>query len=56
MGLAKNLTLFGTAAIAHNIQKAAKFLRLYACENRCPRDNRVQKSGHRYKNCLKRTK
>ena len=29
MGLAKNLTLFGLAAIAHNIQKGAKFLRLY---------------------------
>jgi len=29
MGLAKNLTLFGLAAIAHNIRKAAKFLRLY---------------------------
>jgi len=29
MGLAKNLTFFGTAAIAHNIQKAARFLRLY---------------------------
>ena len=29
MGLAKNLTFFGTAAIAHTIQKAARFLRLY---------------------------
>lgn len=29
LGLAKNLTFFGTAAIAHNIRKAAKFLRLY---------------------------
>lgn len=29
VGLAKNLTLFGLAAIAHNIRKGAKFLRLY---------------------------
>lgn len=29
LGLAKNLTFFGTAAIAHNIQKAAKFFALY---------------------------
>ena len=29
MGLAKNLTLFGLAAIAHNIAKGAKFLALY---------------------------
>jgi hypothetical protein len=29
MGLAKNLTLFGLTAIAHNIQKGAKFLRIY---------------------------
>jgi IS5 family transposase len=29
LGLAKNLTFFGIAAIAHNIQKAAKFLALY---------------------------
>jgi hypothetical protein len=29
MGLAKNLTLFGLAAIAHTIQKGAKFLCLY---------------------------
>ena len=29
MGLAKNLTLFGLAAIAHNIAKGAKFLMLY---------------------------
>jgi transposase, IS5 family len=36
MGLAKNLTLFGTAAIAHNIQKAAKFLRLYGVREPLP--------------------
>lgn len=29
MGLAKNLTLYGLAAIAHNIQKGGKFLILY---------------------------
>ena len=29
MGLAKNLTLYGLAAIAHNIQKGGKFLVLY---------------------------
>lgn len=29
MGLAKNLTFYGLAAVAHNIQKGAKFLRLY---------------------------
>ena len=29
MGLAKNLTLYGLAAIAHNIAKGAKFLLLY---------------------------
>jgi IS5 family transposase len=29
MGLAKNLTLFGLAAIAHNIAKGSKFLTLY---------------------------
>ena len=29
MGLAKNLTLFGLAAIADNIVKGAKFLALY---------------------------
>jgi IS5 family transposase len=29
MGLAKNLPLFGLAAIAHNIQKGAKCMALY---------------------------
>ena len=29
LGLAKNLTFYGLAAIAHNIAKGAKFLRLY---------------------------
>jgi len=29
MGLAKNLSFYGLAAVAHNIQKGAKFLRLY---------------------------
>jgi IS5 family transposase len=29
LGLAKNLTLYGLAAIAHNIAKGAKFLQLY---------------------------
>ena len=29
MGLAKNLTLFGLAAIVHNIAKGSKFLTLY---------------------------
>lgn len=29
MGLANNLTLYGLAAVAHNIQKGAKFLLLY---------------------------
>lgn len=29
LGLAKNLTFFGTAAIAHNIRKAAKFVARY---------------------------
>jgi IS5 family transposase len=29
MGLANNLTFYGLAAVAHNIQKGAKFLRLY---------------------------
>ncbi len=29
IGLAKNLTFYGLAAIAHNIQKGAKFLQLY---------------------------
>jgi len=29
MGLAKNLTFYGLAAVAHNIQKGAKFLTLY---------------------------
>ena len=29
MGLATNLTFYGLAAIAHNIQKGAKFLMLY---------------------------
>ena len=29
MGLPKNLTFYGLAAIAHNIAKGAKFLRLY---------------------------
>jgi len=29
MGLAKNLTFYGLAAVALNIQKGAKFLRLY---------------------------
>jgi IS5 family transposase len=33
MGLAKNLTLFGLAAIAHNIAKGAKFLVLYGLPN-----------------------
>ena len=29
MGLAKNMTAFGIAAIAHNVRKGAKFLTLY---------------------------
>lgn len=29
IGLAKNLTFYGLAAMAHNIQKGAKFLNLY---------------------------
>mgnify|MGYP005663305397 CR=1 FL=1 len=29
LGFTKNLTFFGTAAIAHNIPKAAKFLQLF---------------------------
>ena len=29
MGLANNLTFYGLAAVAHNIQKGAKFLLLY---------------------------
>ncbi len=29
MGLARNLTLYGLAAIAHNIRKGGKFLILY---------------------------
>jgi len=29
MGLAKNMTAYGIAAIAHNIRKGAKFLTLY---------------------------
>ena len=29
MGLAKNMTTYGIAAIAHNVRKGAKFLNLY---------------------------
>jgi|TARA_Y100000385_G_C12587709_1_gene423297 IS5 family transposase len=29
MGLVRNMTFYGLAAIAHNIQKGAKFLLLY---------------------------
>ena len=29
MGLAKNMTTYGIAAIAHNVRKGAKFLTLY---------------------------
>ncbi|MCP3852037.1 MAG: IS5/IS1182 family transposase, partial [Gammaproteobacteria bacterium] len=29
MGLAKNITAYGIAAMAHNIRKGAKFLTLY---------------------------
>jgi len=29
MGLAKNMTAYGIAAIAHNVRKGAKFLTLY---------------------------
>jgi transposase, IS5 family len=36
LGLAKNLTFFGTAAIAHNIQKAAKFLQLFGIPDPTP--------------------
>ncbi|MCF6275762.1 MAG: transposase [Robiginitomaculum sp.] len=36
MGLAKNLSFYGLAAIAHNIQKGAKFLRLYGLPDRPP--------------------
>lgn len=36
LGLTKNLTFFGIAAIAHNIQKAAKFLRLYGMPEPAP--------------------
>ena len=33
MGLAKNSTAYGIAAIAHNIRKGAKFLTLYGLPN-----------------------
>ena len=33
MGLAKNRTAYGIAAIAHNIRKGAKFLTLYGLLN-----------------------
>lgn len=36
MGLAKNLTLFGLAAVAHNIQKGAKFLLLFGLKELAP--------------------
>jgi hypothetical protein len=29
IGLAKNMTVYGIAAIAHNVRKGAKFLTLY---------------------------
>jgi len=36
VGLAKNLTLFGLAAIAHNIRKGGKFLILYGLPETAP--------------------
>lgn len=36
MGLKKNLTFYGLAAIASNIRKGAKFLTLYGPPDRCP--------------------
>jgi IS5 family transposase len=36
MGLARNLTLFGLAAVAHNIQKGAKFLLLFGLKEPAP--------------------
>ncbi len=36
MGLARNLTLYGLAAIAHNIRKGAKFLLLYGMSEPAP--------------------
>ena len=33
MGLAKNMTAYGIAAIAHNLRKGAKFLTLYGLPN-----------------------
>jgi len=36
MGLAKNLTFYGLAAIAHNIQKGGKFLVLYGLPEPAP--------------------
>ncbi len=36
MGLARNLTFYGLAAIAHNIAKGAKFLRLYGLPDPAP--------------------
>ncbi len=36
MGLAKNLTLFGLAAVAHNIQKGAKFVLLFGLKEPAP--------------------
>jgi len=36
MGLARNLTLYGLAAIAHNIRKGAKFLLLYGMPEPAP--------------------
>jgi len=34
MGLAKNMTAYGIAAIAHNVRKGAKFLTLYGLPDR----------------------
>ena len=36
MGLANNMTFWGLAAIAHNIEKGARFLRLYGLPNTIP--------------------
>ena len=54
MGLAANLNLFGLAAIAHNIRKGAKFLRLYGLPEPAFAGQVRPKSGNTQKKPLER--
>ncbi|ORU93471.1 MAG: hypothetical protein A6F72_07090 [Cycloclasticus sp. symbiont of Poecilosclerida sp. N] len=53
MGLGKNATVYGLAAMAANIRKGAKFLTLYGIQSQVMRGNCVKNQGKALKTGMK---